>query len=171
MSDTRWLDDEQQRTWRAFLSADRLIFERIERQLTSEAGLPHAYYEILVRLSEAPGNALRMSQLAESSMSSRSRLSHAVARMEESGWIRRTPSAEDRRGSIAELTPEGMQKLRDIAPGHVGAVRSVLFDLLDRDQQRALREICDTIVDGLSDGTGWLPRTGGPATTADTATA
>lgn len=171
MSDTRWLDDEQQRTWRSFLSADRLMFERIERQLTQEAGLPHAYYEILVRLSEAPDKALRMSQLAESSMSSRSRLSHAVARMEESGWIRRTPSSEDRRGSIAELTPAGMDKLRSIAPGHVEEVRSVLFDLLDRDQQRALKQICDTIVDALSDGPGWPTRADAPATAPDSATA
>ena len=66
--DTRWLDDDEQRTWRAFLTAERLLFDRLERQLQRDAGLPHAYYEILVRLSEAPGRTLRMSQLAESSL-------------------------------------------------------------------------------------------------------
>ena len=81
MTHPRWLDEEQQRTWRAYLAANRLVSERIERRLQAEAGMPQAYYEILVRLSEAPANTLRMSVLAESSMSSRSRVSHAVARM------------------------------------------------------------------------------------------
>src|SRR3954467_14264766 len=85
--DTRWLNEEEQRTWRSYLTSCRLLFDRIERQLQQDAGLPHAYYEILVRLSEAPGRSMRMSQLATSAMSSRSRLSHAVARLEESGWV------------------------------------------------------------------------------------
>src|SRR4051794_12698428 len=79
--DTRWLDDEEQRAWRSYLTSCRLVFDRIERQLQQDAGLPHAYYEILVRLSEAPGHTMRMSKLATSAMSSRSRLSHAVARL------------------------------------------------------------------------------------------
>ena len=103
-ADTRWLDDDEQRTWRAFLTAQRLLFDRLERQLQRDAGLPHAYYEILVRLSEAPDRTLRMSQLADSSLSSRSRLSHAVARLEAAGWVRRRACAEDRRGAFAELT-------------------------------------------------------------------
>ena len=89
MAHPRWLDEDQQRTWRAFLATNRLVFERIERQLQTDAGMPQAYYEILVRLSEAPDRTLRMSLLATSSMSSRSRVSHAVARMEEAGWVRR----------------------------------------------------------------------------------
>ena len=129
-ADTRWLDDEEQRTWRAFLTAQRLLFDRLERQLQRDAGLPHAYYEILVRLSEAPDRTLRMSQLAESSLSSRSRLSHAVARLEAAGWVRRSACAEDRRGAFAELTAEGMAKLEEAAPGHVEAVRADLFDVL-----------------------------------------
>ena len=99
MNDTRWLDDEEQRTWRSFLAANRLFFERIERQLQQDAGLPHAYFEILVRLSEAPGRTLRMSELATNSLSSRSRLSHAVARMEEAGWVRRRACPTDKRGA------------------------------------------------------------------------
>ena len=118
--DTRWLDDEEQRTWRAFLAAQRLLSDRLERQLQREAGLPHGYYEILVRLSEAPGRTLRMSRLATSSLSSRSRLSHAVARMEEAGWIRRRACAEDRRGAFAELTDEGLAILERPETGLVG---------------------------------------------------
>jgi DNA-binding MarR family transcriptional regulator len=153
--DTRWLDDDEQRTWRAFLTAQRLLTDRLERQLQRDAGLPHAYYEILVNLSEAPDRTLRMSQLAESSLSSRSRLSHAVARLEAAGWVRRRGCAEDRRGAFAELTPEGLAKLDEAARGHVEAVRADLFDALNRDQQHALREVSETLVAHLSSaGTG-----------------
>jgi DNA-binding MarR family transcriptional regulator len=154
-ADTQWLDDDEQRTWRAFLTAQRLLFDRLERQLQRDAGLPHAYYEILVRLSEAPDRTLRMSQLADSSLSSRSRLSHAVARLEAAGWVRRRACAEDRRGSFAELTPEGLAKLEASAPGHVEAVRSDLFDALDRNHQHALREISQALVNHLSDSPPW----------------
>lgn len=153
--DTRWLDDDQQRTWRAFVTAERLLFDGLERQLQRDAALPHTYYEILVRLSEAPDHTLRMSQLADSSVSSRSRLSHAVARLEAAGWVRRRSCDEDRRGSFAELTAEGMAKLVAAAPGHVEAVRASLFDVLSRDQQHVLREISETLVAHLSDTPIW----------------
>ena len=155
MGNTRWLDEEEQRTWRSFLTASRLLFERLERQLQHDAGLPHAYYEILVRLSEAPDRSLRMSQLASSSLSSRSRLSHAVARLEESGWVRRRPCPSDRRGLIAELTDAGMARLEVAAPGHVEAVRSLLFDQLTVEQQHALREISDALTTHLADTPPW----------------
>jgi DNA-binding MarR family transcriptional regulator len=141
----RWLDDEEQRTWRSFITASRLFWDRVERQLQQGAGIPHAYYEILVRLSEAPQHTLRMSQLASNSLSSRSRLSHAVARMEESGWIRRLPFPDDRRGALAQLTEEGMARLAAAAPGHVEEVRSLLFDALTPAQVAALREISDAL--------------------------
>ena len=149
-TDTRWLDDDEQRTWRAYLTAQRLLTDRLERQLQRDAGLPHAYYEILVQLSEAPDRTLRMSQLAESSLSSRSRLSHAVARLEAAGWVRRRGCPEDRRGAFAELTPEGLAKLDDAARGHVGAVRADLFDALTRDQQHALRDASEALVAHLA---------------------
>jgi DNA-binding MarR family transcriptional regulator len=147
---TPWLDDDEQRTWRAFLTAQRLLTDRLERQLQRDAGLPHAYYEILVNLSEAPDRTLRMSQLAETSLSSRSRLSHAVARLEAAGWVRRRGCAEDRRGAFAELTPAGLAKLDEAARGHVSAVRADLFDALTRDQQRALRDVSEALVAHLS---------------------
>ncbi len=150
MDDTRWLDADEQRTWRSFLTASRLLWERLERQLQQEAGLPHAYYEILVRLSEAPDRTLRMSQLATTSLSSRSRLSHAVARMEEAGWVTRRPCPSDKRGQLAELTAEGMERLNEAAPGHVEEVRSLLFDQLSPAQQAALREISDVLVARLA---------------------
>ncbi|MCU1603713.1 MAG: Transcriptional regulator, MarR family, partial [Modestobacter sp.] len=78
---TRWLDPEEQRTWRAWLYSSLLLQDRLDRELTRETGIPHAYYEILVQLSEAPERRMRMSQLADECLSSRSRLSHAVSRL------------------------------------------------------------------------------------------
>jgi DNA-binding MarR family transcriptional regulator len=151
VSHVRWLDDDEQRTWRAFLAAQRLLSERLERQLQVDAGIPHTYYEILVNLSEVPGRTLRMSRLAEMSLSSRSRLSHAAARMEEAGWVRRTECATDRRGAMCELTDAGFAALRAAAPGHVEAVRTHLFDQLTAEQVTQLREISEAVVRHLGD--------------------
>lgn len=155
---TRWLSEEEQRTWRSFLTASRLLWDRVERQLQQEAGLPHAYYEILVRLSEAPGRTLRMSKLASTSLSSRSRISHAVARLEEAGWVRRVACPDDRRGQNAQLTEAGMERLRLAAPGHVEEVRSLLFDALTPAQLASLREISEALGAHLSDGEVWPMR-------------
>src|SRR5437763_817941 len=124
----RWLNTEEQQAWRAFLEANRLLYDAIEGQLQRGSDMPHNYYEILVRLSEAPNRALRMSELAEASISSKSRISHAVARLEERGWVRRVDCPTDRRGQVAQLTAKGFAALEEIAPGHVECVRSSLFD-------------------------------------------
>ena len=147
----RRLDHDEQRAWRAFLTANRLLFEAIDQQLQREAELPHAYYEILVRLSEAPGRRLRMSELAAASKYSRSRLSHAVARLEEQGWVRRDSCPTDRRGQVAVLTDAGFAALEHAAPGHVECVRRALFDALTPEQVTQLREISESIVRRLTD--------------------
>ena len=98
---TRWLSDDEQRAWRAYLESTKLLFDALDRQLQHESDMPHAYFEILVRLSEAPERTLRMSELAHSTLSSRSRLSHAVARLEERGWVQREDCPTDRRGQNA----------------------------------------------------------------------
>jgi DNA-binding MarR family transcriptional regulator len=146
---TRWLDPDEQRTWRAFLAASRALMTTLDRELQRDAGMPHAYYEILVRLSEVPGRTLRMSELADASGSSRSRLSHAVARLEESGWVRREECPTDRRGQLATLTEQGLAALSAAAPGHVQGVRQHLFDPLTPDQLKQLREISDALLHHL----------------------
>ncbi|HZP30081.1 MAG TPA: MarR family transcriptional regulator [Acidimicrobiia bacterium] len=128
-----------------------LLFDQFERDLQRDAGLPMAYYEILVRLSEAPDRRLRMSDLADRSQSSRSRLSHAVARLEASGWVRRESCPTDRRGAIAVLTDEGFAALRAAAPAHVESVRRHLFDQLTPEQLEQLRDISTTILGHLAD--------------------
>jgi DNA-binding MarR family transcriptional regulator len=149
-SETQWLTAAQQRAWRAYLEATTLVFDALDRQLQSEAGMPHGYYEILVRLSEADGRAMRMSELACSTRSSRSRLSHAVARLEERGWVRRTDAPTDRRGQVAQLTDEGLAVLAGAAPGHVAAVRRSIIDRLTAEQIAQLESIGQAIVDGLA---------------------
>ena len=146
---TRWLDDDEQRVWRAFLDANRLLFERLDRELQAEGGMPHTYYEILVRLSESPDRTMRMRDLAERCLSSRSRLSHAVARLESSGWIERRGTERDKRGTLAVLTPAGFDALQKAAPGHVEGVRRHLFDRLTPAQVAQLGRISQAIADPL----------------------
>ncbi|RIV39779.1 MarR family winged helix-turn-helix transcriptional regulator [Micromonospora radicis] len=147
---TRWLDPDEQHTWRAFLAASRALMDTLDRELQRDAGMPHAYYEILVRLSEAPERRLRMSELADTTGSSRSRLSHAVARLEAAGWVRREDCPTDRRGQLALLTDEGFATLAAAAPGHVEGVRRHLFDPLSPAQVDQLRRISEALTDHLS---------------------
>lgn len=145
----RWLTDEEQRTWRQFVWSTRLLFEALDRQLQHDSGLPHSYYLILAMLSEAPDRTLSMGELAELVRSSPSRLSHAVARLEEAGWVRRRKHPDDRRSTWAQLTDEGFTALAAAAPGHVAAVRRYLFDQLTPEQVRALGQMCQQVLDKL----------------------
>ncbi|RSN15234.1 MarR family transcriptional regulator [Streptomyces sp. WAC 05977] len=150
MSEPRWLSDEEQKVWRDFSAATRMLQAHLEGQLQHEAGMPHTYYEVLVALSEAPDRRLRMSELADARKASRSRLSHAVARLEANGWVRRESCPTDKRGSWAVLTPEGFAALEEAAPGHVEAVRESLFDPLTPEQVKALGEISAAVLGRLS---------------------
>ncbi|MEW2522727.1 MarR family winged helix-turn-helix transcriptional regulator [Actinacidiphila alni] len=147
--DVRWLSEDEQEIWRAYMTANVEFSAYIDRQLRRESGMPMAYYEILVRLSEAPGRCRRMSELAEASQSSRSRLSHAVSALEKQGWVVRNPADGDRRGWVATLTDTGFAALAAAAPGHVTAVREHLFDVLTPAQLAVLRDIGRAISAGL----------------------
>lgn len=149
---TRWLSASEQKAWRAYLEATTLLFDALDRQLQRDAGIPHAYYEILVRLSESECRSMRMSELADATRSSRSRLSHAVARLEERGWLKRVECATDKRGQLAVLTDAGYAALVDAAPGHVEAVRKHMIDQLSAEQISQLEQIGTSIVTGLETG-------------------
>jgi DNA-binding MarR family transcriptional regulator len=144
--EARWLSEDEQLAWRAWLFSSLLLHDRLDRDLIRETGIPHAYYEILVQLSETPGHSLRMSELAERCLSSRSRLSHAVARLEERDWVRRQVCAEDGRGQLAVLTDEGFAALEGAAPVHVESVRTHLLDRLSPEQIAAMRDIGETLL-------------------------
>ena len=146
---TRWLDEEQQRVWRAWLSVSELVPRVLDAQLQRDAGLSHAAYVVLAMLSEAPGRARRMSDLARRANQSQSRLSHTVGRLEERGWVRRERASEDGRGNLAVLTDAGWDVVRQAAPGHVEAVREALFDPLSPEQTRVLREALEQVLERL----------------------
>ena len=152
MNETRWLEPDEQRAWRAFLEASQLLFERLDRQLQRDAGLSHADYEILARLSEADDQRLRMSELAACTLFSRSRLSHAVARLERGGMVRRQSCPSDGRGTFAVLTPKGRDALTSAAPAHVEEVRRQVFDHLSPAQIDELHRISDAIRERLASG-------------------
>jgi DNA-binding MarR family transcriptional regulator len=145
----RWLDAEEQKAWRAWLYSTQLMQDRLDRELMHSTGISHAYYEILVALSETPGRMMRMSELADRCLSSRSRLSHAVSRLEERGWIRRQVCAEDGRGQLAVLTDDGFAALEAAAPVHVESVRTHLFDQLSPQQVEHMRDIGETLLHHL----------------------
>ncbi|MFI7696699.1 MarR family winged helix-turn-helix transcriptional regulator [Nonomuraea sp. NPDC049655] len=146
---TRWLNDDEQQTWRRFGLATRLLTDRLERDLMAAADMPPTYYELLVLLSEAPGRTMRMSELAQWTNSKPSRISHAVNKLEQKGWVRREHYAGDRRGWLAVLTDDGHAALRAAAPKHVASVREHLVDLLTAEQLRQLADISQVLLDHL----------------------
>lgn len=149
MDDTPWLDDNEQKAWRTYLWAGQLLQESLDRQLQRESGMPHTYYLILAMLSETPGRSMTMTELSELVRFSASRLSHAVAKLEAAGWVRRRRHPNDGRTTVASLTEDGLATLVAAAPGHVRQVREALFDQLTQDQVRQLREIFDAVLSKL----------------------
>jgi DNA-binding MarR family transcriptional regulator len=138
--DVPWLSAEQQGWWRAYLVGAARLTEALGRQLEHDSGLSLSEYEVMVRLSEAPGHTLRMAELAESLVHSRSRLTHAVSRMEGKGLVERRQCSSDGRGINAHLTEAGWAALVAAAPGHVRAVREHLVDRLTDAEFRTLGE-------------------------------
>jgi DNA-binding MarR family transcriptional regulator len=141
----RWLNDDEQATWRSLLLATQVLDEALDQQLQRDVGIPHAHYAILVTLSEAPGRQERMSDVAAALHFSPSRTTHAVARLEKRGWVRRQACPDDKRGQLAVLTDEGMAVLEEAAPGHVEEVRRCVFDNLTVAESRQLRALCQKL--------------------------
>lgn len=162
----RWLNADEQATWRALLLCYQLLDDALDRQLQHDAGMPHSHYAILAALSEAPDSAMRMSELAAMLRFSPSRMTHAVASLERKGWAARARCPEDGRGQFAALTAHGRMVLERAAPGHIAEVRRRIFDRLTSTQQRQLRDICDTILDGLDPSSHASPHR--PTTISDT---
>ncbi|UCM87100.1 MarR family winged helix-turn-helix transcriptional regulator [Streptomyces marincola] len=140
MAETRWLDSEEMAAWTAFLEASHRVFHSVEQQLKTEAGLSHPQYEILVRLASAGAAGLRMTELAEALVTSKSGLTYQVDRLEARGLVVRAAVCGDTRGITAHITEAGDTALREAAPGHVDHVRAVLIDRLDRHQLAVLAQ-------------------------------
>src|ERR1039457_6483717 len=144
----RWLTEDEQQAWRATVHLSQLLLRQLDRDLNVH-GLNGHDYEILVELSEAPDNRLRMTELADATSQSRSRLSHQISRMESRGLVRRDTCEGDKRGTFAVLTEPGMDAIRRVAPDHVDNVRRHFIDRLSPRQLEEVRDAFGPIVDYL----------------------
>ena len=142
VSETRWLDERERKAWHGLIAATVLLDSALDRQLQRDQQLSHAHYMIMAMLSEAPSRTLHMSRLATLTHSSQSRLSHAVARLEEDGRVVRSRCPPNRRAVHATLTDSGLELIRRAAPGHVEEVRQLLFDRLDDAQVDQAESAC-----------------------------
>lgn len=146
-----WLTDSEQTVWRAYLRGSRLLTEALDHDLQPH-GVSLSEYEILALLSEAPGEGMRMSVLAEIVVYSRSRLSHTAMRLERRGYVRRERIPGDRRGVGLCLTPRGHDLILRLAPVHVRGVRAHLIDLLDPAQLRTLGHVMTRVQEAIEAG-------------------
>ena len=144
-----WLDEDQQRSWRALIVGMTLLLDRLDDDLRRSCDLSLVEYEILVRLSESDGRRMRMAQLADALAHSRSRVTHTITRMERAGLVVRTSSPEDGRGVVASMTDKGYDLLARMAPVHVSGVREHLVDLASREDFAAVGRVMDAVADNL----------------------
>lgn len=147
-AEVRWLTSPEMRAWRAFVIGSTRLAEAFDRDLAPH-GLSMADYEVLAHLSEAPDRRLRMSELAEISLVSRSRLSHRMKVLEAAGWVTREVCVDDRRGFFAVMTEAGWRKIVSAAPDHVASVRRHLIDVLTAKELEVLAGAFEKVVASL----------------------
>ena len=136
--------------WRAFLTAHARVFDVLERELRECEGLPLTWYDVLVQLSEAEGHRLRMQELAERVLLSKSGLTRLIDRMEREGYVERSPCTDDRRGTWATMTDAGFERIRRTAPTHLAGVREHFADVIDEDEAAALTAALERVVARLA---------------------
>ena len=145
-----WLTPTEMAAWRRYIVASRRLLEALDTDL-DQHDLSMADYEILAQLSDAPDRRMRMAELAEIAMLSRSRLSHRMKVMEEAGWVRREACPDDKRGFFAVMTPKGWKAIVAAAPDHVASVRSRFVDKLSKADQLVLAQIFERVGNDLRD--------------------
>lgn len=148
-----WLNEQQQKDWRATILGTTMLLAQLSRDLEAATGLSMPEYELLVRLSESADRTVRMSDLADQVVHSRSRVTHTVTRLEKAGLVERRRADADGRGIVAALTPAGFATLEEAAPHHVRSVRSRIVDVLDADELAGLGEAMRKILraDGIDE--------------------
>ena len=147
-----WLNDDELDTWMVLIGVLLKLPAALDRQLRQDAGLTHFDYGVLAALSDAPNRTMRMSDLADFSQSSLSRLSHGVKRLEDRGWVHRSPLPTDGRITMAKLTAAGMRMLVATAPGHVEEVRRLVMHGLTAEQRAVLRDVGTTVLERIDPG-------------------
>jgi DNA-binding MarR family transcriptional regulator len=151
MANRKWLSDREQAAWSQLMAAYSLLDTALDQQLQQDSEISHATFVILTVLSQAPDRQLHMSDLAALCSSSQSRLSHAVARLEEAGWVARSRCPINKRQVHAQLTEAGFAVVKAAAPGHVRQVRRLVFNRLSPAQVEQLAEITGVLLDGLAE--------------------
>jgi DNA-binding MarR family transcriptional regulator len=146
----RWLTARQEQAWRRYRRMRTLLDLQIARDLNHDSGLSEADYDVLSTLSEKPGSQWRTRDLAAQLLWSTSRLAHHLGRMEQRGLVTREPSADDARGSLISLTPQGQSVLQQAAPPHIASVRRHLLDLLTAEEVQTLDTIAAKVIERLS---------------------
>ncbi|MEZ5342980.1 MAG: MarR family transcriptional regulator [Acidimicrobiales bacterium] len=129
--------------------AYRQLETLMDRRLQERSDLTLTDYVILVNLSEAPDRKIRMNELADITVVSRSRMTYRIDSLVRRGYIDRVICDDDRRGLYASLTDEGFTKLAEAAPDHVEDVRSVLFDQIMPDEYPAFSAAIIRIATGM----------------------
>jgi DNA-binding MarR family transcriptional regulator len=155
MDEPRWLDERELRAWQAFLAVSVILNRQVEQQLKDVAGLSHPQYEVLARLSAAPGGELRMTELAGAALTSKSGLTYQVGQLEKAGLVRRRSCDTDVRGVVAGITEAGWEKLRATAPGHAALVRELFVGGLDRARFGGLADGLVALAAHLRETTDW----------------
>ena len=143
-SEPRWLNAAEMKAWRRYIIASRRLLEALDDDLAAH-DISMSDYEVLAQLSEAPDRRMRMSELADVAMISRSRLSHRIKVMEKAGWVKREACPIDKRGYFAVMTPKGWKAIVAAAPDHVASVRERFLDALDKSDQKVLAEIFERV--------------------------
>ncbi|MEU9506209.1 MarR family transcriptional regulator [Micromonospora sp. NPDC048170] len=142
---TESLDSARLAAWRAYIEASQRLYTRLEDDLRADSALTFADYHVLVLLSEAPGQRLRMGELASRLIFSPSRLTYQISTMQRRGLVARESCPDDRRGSEAVLTAAGLLALREAAPRHLRSVRTHLMDDLDDAEVACLTRIFERL--------------------------
>jgi DNA-binding MarR family transcriptional regulator len=159
VAETRWLNTDEQRSWRAFLRGTSKLFDQLEDELRAAHGLSGDDYEVLVALSEGPPAGIRMSVLAENALMSRSRLTYTVDRMERDGLLERVACPEDGRGLRAALTRKGQKLLETAAVTHVDGVRRWLLDVVNEREFKTVGAAFARVLEQLPTGAAPADRT------------
>ncbi len=142
---------QQLAAWRAFLDAHARTVEILTRELRDAEDLPLTWYDVLVQLNEAPERRLRMQELADAVLLSKSGVTRLIDRMERDGLVNRSRCSDDRRGTYAELTPEGRARLRGSAPTHLAGVRAHFAAFFDDEEAATLERLLTRLAEANRD--------------------
>lgn len=147
--EARWLDPGETETWLAVWSMMVWLPVRLESRLREDSGMSPPEYHALSQISMAPGRRMRLSDLASVSNMTLTHLSRVISRLEAAEWVARETDPEDGRYTLGVLTDAGWERVREVAPTHVEAVRRYVFDNLTREQSEALGEACSLVVEAV----------------------